>query len=40
MIEMGTFDEYLAECGFLIEGNNIISPREIIGFEKSVMQMG
>jgi predicted RNase H-like HicB family nuclease len=40
MTEMGTFDAYLAECGFIIEGNNIIPQREIIGFEKSVIQMG
>jgi predicted RNase H-like HicB family nuclease len=40
MTEMGTFYEYLEECGFLIEGNNIIPQREIIGFEKSVIRMG
>ena len=40
MTGMGTLDEYLAECGFLVEGNNIIPQREIIGFEKSVVLMG
>ncbi len=39
MTEMGSLDEYLQECGFLIEGNNIVPQKEIIGFEKSVVTM-
>jgi predicted RNase H-like HicB family nuclease len=39
MTEMGTLDEYLLERSFLIEGNNIIPQREIIGFEKSIVTM-
>ncbi|MDP2647272.1 MAG: hypothetical protein Q8P24_20250 [Desulfobacterales bacterium] len=39
MTEMGTLDEYLLEHGFLIEGNNIIPQKEIIGFEKSIVTM-
>ena len=39
MREMGTLDEYLAECGFIIEGDHIIPQREIVGFEKSMVTM-
>ena len=40
MTEMGTLEDYLAECGFLIRGDQIIPQKEIIGFEKSVVVMG
>jgi|WetSurSiteA1Bulk_404760.scaffolds.fasta_scaffold439534_2 hypothetical protein len=32
--EMGTLKEYLAECGFILEGAHIITQKEIVGFEK------
>jgi len=39
MTEMGTLDEYLSECGFIMEGDRIIPQREIMGFEKSVVMV-
>ena len=39
MAEMGTLEEYLSECGFVIEGNRIVPKREIVGFEKSVVMV-
>jgi len=39
MKEMGTFEDYLAECGFLIKGNTIEPENEIIGFEKQLLQV-
>jgi len=39
MTEMGTLDEYLSECGFIMEGDRIVSQREIMGFEKSVVMV-
>jgi predicted RNase H-like HicB family nuclease len=39
MTEMGTLDEYLSECGFIVEGDRIIPQREIMGFEKSVVMV-
>jgi len=39
MTEMGTLEEYLAECGFVVKGDRIIPQKEIIGFEKSVVVM-
>ncbi|GAB4541659.1 MAG: hypothetical protein Fur0020_11090 [Thermodesulfovibrionia bacterium] len=39
MKEMGTFEDYLAECGFVIK-NGIIEPEnEIIGFERQMLQV-
>ena len=40
MKEMGTLDEYLAECGFILKGNHISSHKEIVGFEKSFVPVG
>jgi len=40
MKEMGTLEEYLTECGFVMKGNRISSQKEIVGFEKSVVPMG
>lgn len=40
MEEMGTLEEYLAECGFEIENDTIIPKNEIIGFEKSSLYIG
>jgi predicted RNase H-like HicB family nuclease len=39
MREMGTLEEYLAECGFTIKGDTIVPENEIIGFEKQVLQV-
>ena len=39
MKEMGTLKEYLAECGFILEGDQIIPQKEIVGFEKSIVTM-
>ena len=35
MKEMGTLDEYLAECGFIEKENRVISTQEVVGFEKA-----
>ncbi len=35
MKEMGTLDEYLAECGFIKKENRIISTQEVVAFEKA-----
>lgn len=39
MKEMGTFEDYLAECGFTIKGDSIEPENEIIGFERQLMQV-
>lgn len=39
MKEMGTFEDYLAECGFTIKGDNIEPENEIIGFERQFVQV-
>lgn len=39
MKEMGTFDDYLAECGFAIKGDTGEPLNEMIGFEKQVLQV-
>jgi predicted RNase H-like HicB family nuclease len=40
MKEMGTLEDYLAECGFIAKGGQILPQKEIVGFEKSVVTMG
>ena len=40
MTEMGTLEEYLKECGFEVEKDRIIPVNEIIGFEKSLVEIG
>lgn len=37
MEEMGTLEEYLAECGFEIEKDQILPRKEVVGFEKSTV---
>jgi len=37
MTEMGTLEDYLSECGFIIEDDRILPQKEIVGFEKSVV---
>jgi len=34
---MGTLEDYLSECGFIIEDDRILPQKEIVGFEKSVV---
>ena len=39
MTEMGTLEDYLAECGFIVKDDTIIPQKEIVGFEKSVVMV-
>ena len=39
MEEMGTLEEYLLECGFEIDDKTIFPKNEIVGFEKSSLQI-
>lgn len=39
MREMGTLEDYLAECGFIIKDDTAEPENEIIGFEKQVLQV-
>lgn len=39
MKELGTFADYLAECGFIIRGDTIEPENEMIGFERQVLQV-
>ena len=39
MREMGTLDDYLAECGFVMTGDTGEPLNEMIGFEKQVLQV-
>ena len=39
MREMGTLEDYLAECGFIIKDDTVEPENEIIGFEKQVLQV-
>ena len=39
MKEMGTLEDYIAECGFVIKGDSIEPENEIIGFEKQIVQV-
>ena len=39
MREMGTLDDYLAECGFTMKGNTAEPENEIVGFEKQMLQV-
>lgn len=39
MKNIGTFEDYLAECGFVKGDNSIHSNNEMIGFEKQSMQV-
>ena len=38
MKEMGTFEDYIAECGFTIKDDIIEPENEVIGFEKQMLQ--
>ncbi|MDY6854451.1 MAG: type II toxin-antitoxin system HicB family antitoxin [Thermodesulfobacteriota bacterium] len=39
MRQIGTLDEYLAECGYEKQNNKIIPKTEMIGFEKYSLQV-
>ncbi len=39
MKEIGSFEDYLAECGFITEDNLIRSNVEMVGFEKQSLQV-
>lgn len=39
MKEMGTFEDYLAECGYLIKDDTIEPENEMIGFERQMLQV-
>ena len=39
MKEMGTLEEHLSECGFDLKGDLLISQREVVGFEKSMVEV-
>jgi len=36
---LGTLADYLAECGFHVEGDIIEPDTDIIGFEKHILQV-
>ena len=39
MKEMGTLDEYLAECGFIVKDDTAEAENEMVGFEKQMLQV-
>ena len=39
MKEMGTFEDYLAECGYVIKDDTIEPENEMIGFERQMLQV-
>lgn len=39
MKEMGTLEDYLAECGFVIKGESVEPENEIVGFERQVLHV-
>ena len=39
MKEMGTLEDYLAECGFETSGDRVTPQSEIMAFEKSMIQV-
>jgi len=40
MREMGTLQEYLAECGFVAKGDRMVPQSEIVRFEESTVSVG
>lgn len=40
MKEMGTLDEYLTECGFVVKGDRMVPQSEIVRFEESTLSVG
>jgi predicted RNase H-like HicB family nuclease len=39
MGELGTLEEYLAECGFILRDDTVEPENEIIGFERQILQV-
>jgi predicted RNase H-like HicB family nuclease len=39
MRELGTLDDYLAECGFVVNGDIVEPVGEMIGFEKQFVKV-
>ena len=39
MREIGSFEDYLSECGFTLHGDTLVQEKESIGFEKEVLQV-
>lgn len=39
MKERGTFEDYLAECGYVIKGDTIVPENEMVGFERQMLQV-
>ena len=39
MKEMGTFEDYLLECGFETKGNEFVPRAQMVEFEKSVVSV-
>ena len=39
MMEMGTLDDYLAECGYVRENGTLVPQTEMIGIEKQSIQV-
>jgi len=39
MTALGTLDDYLLECGYVREKGSFTSQSEMVGFEKSVVQV-
>jgi predicted RNase H-like HicB family nuclease len=39
MKEMGSYEEYLLECGFEAKGDELIPDTEMVGFEKSMVSV-
>ena len=39
MREMGTLEDYLAECGFILRDDTVEPENEIIGFERHILQV-
>ena len=39
MKELGTFEDYLGECGFRIHGDSIEPQNQVLRFEKQLLQV-
>ena len=39
MREMGTLDDYLAECGFVVRNDTAEPENEMVGFEKQLLNV-
>ena len=39
MRNLGTLTDYLAECGYVVNGDNLTQQAEMVGFEKRELQV-